>query len=251
MKPLNIVIGVPTFRGVVSSHTMISLMRVSDLFHKAGINMRLVKVDSADIVTTRNMIGTLCYMNEDFTHLLFIDDDMSFEADAIMTLLRADKDIVGCVCPKRTLDMKAFHTAALTGAPYEQCMAEALSFVTMHLPTEKLHVDNGLCKLAGIGMAVTLIKRSVLVKMVDMGVVLERAVAAGGDALGNPKFWGFFEQIYYKETDSLLSEDLSFCTRWREQCGGEVYGAVGHEIGHIGQYVYSGRYLDLLRAGKG
>ncbi len=62
--------------------------------------------------------------------------------------------------------------------------------------------------------------------------------------------YNFFEQIYSKETDALLSEDLSFCERWTKMCGGEVWSLVNHEIGHIGQFVYKGRYMDLLKAGK-
>jgi hypothetical protein len=42
-----------------------------------------------------------------------------------------------------------------------------------------------------------------------------------------------------------LSEDLSFCWRWR-QCGGDVWANVRHPIGHVGPFEWTIRYEDYL-----
>lgn len=250
MTPINILVGMPSVRGIISNFTVVTLVSLLDLFHKSGINHRFVNIDSADIVLARNMMATLAYRLPEITHLLFIDDDMTFDSDAIMTLLRANKPVVGCICPKRTFDYKMFYEEARAGKPFEHAMSFAHEFVTNHFTTEELHVQQGMCKLRGIGMAVTLIQRQVLETMVTKEVVKSRTIANNVDVLGNDKLYGFFEQIYNPETDSLMSEDLSFCDRWTYQCGGEVWGVVTHEIGHVGLMNYKGTYLDRLRAGK-
>ncbi len=42
--------------------------------------------------------------NTDCTHLMFIDADMYFEADAVGRLLDADRDIVCALYPKKEID---------------------------------------------------------------------------------------------------------------------------------------------------
>jgi hypothetical protein len=250
MKPLNILIGMPSVRGIISNFTVVTLVTLIDLLQKSDIKYRFVNIDSADIVLARNMMASFAYRLEDITHLFFIDDDMTFSPDVIMTLLRADKGVIGCVCPKRTFDHKAFYEQVKSGATYEQAMSLSHEFVTNHLPTEDLKIENGMCRLRGIGMAVTLIKRQVLVEMVEKNIVKGRTIAGNKDVLGNEKLYGFFEQIYSEETDSLFSEDLSFCDRYTYECGGQVWGVVTHEIGHVGLMNYKGTYLERLRAGK-
>ena len=45
-----------------------------------------------------------------------------------------------------------------------------------------------------------------------------------------------------------LSEDYSFCHRWR-QCGGEVWANISHPITHVGLHRYAGRYQDAMPRG--
>ena len=41
----------------------------------------------------------------------------------------------------------------------------------------------------------------------------------------------------------MLSEDFSFCQRWR-QCGGEVWASATHTIQHIGNHAFEGNFHD-------
>jgi hypothetical protein len=47
------------------------------------------------------------------------------------------------------------------------------------------------------------------------------------------------------ETGVHLSEDLSFCERWR-RIGGEIWACVDETITHVGRMAFEGRYLDRL-----
>jgi hypothetical protein len=47
-----------------------------------------------------------------------------------------------------------------------------------------------------------------------------------------------------------LGEDYSFCKRWIEVCGGQIYAVVDQEIFHVGPMPVIGRYVDKLKAGK-
>ncbi len=45
-----------------------------------------------------------------------------------------------------------------------------------------------------------------------------------------------------------MSEDMSFCYRWIEQCGGEVWANVNHRINHVGPFDFALRYQGILEA---
>jgi hypothetical protein len=46
-----------------------------------------------------------------------------------------------------------------------------------------------------------------------------------------------------------LSEDFSFCHRWREKCGGEIWANISHEITHVGIRQFRARYSDVPGSG--
>lgn len=250
--PLHVLIGLPSFRGMVMVNTTGSLLRLVSLFAEIGITCNFVNVDSAEVTRARNMMATHMMQHPEFSHLLFIDDDMGFEADAIVDLIRANKDIIGCVCPKREINLEKIYAAAQRGESLESAITEGMAFVTRHLPNAKVEIKDGLCQVAGIGMAVTLIKRQVFQEMIDKELVTHTPVpeAAGKDTFGNTHHYGFFDPLIDSQVGSTLSEDLAFCERWRVKLGGEIWALTSRKISHIGMYDYAGTYLTRLQSGK-
>ena len=45
-------------------------------------------------------------------------------------------------------------------------------------------------------------------------------------------------------------EDIAFCRRWVEGCGGEIWSSVDEAIVHIGQENFVGQYLFKLQRGE-
>lgn len=61
---------------------------------------------------------------------------------------------------------------------------------------------------------------------------------------GTQRLFRFFEKLDLPDR-GVVSEDLSFCIRWRE-CGGQVWAAIGHRISHVGPHDFGARYLDQI-----
>jgi hypothetical protein len=248
---VNVLICVPSFRGSVMSHTMVAISRTVYLLAKLGINSDVVNIDSAEITVARNTLASYALRQPHVTHLLFIDDDMTFEADAIVDLLRCDKPIIGYVCPKRILNQEKVYAATRAGATFDAAITAGLEFVHRHIPNATVTITEGMCPVRGIGMGVTLIKMSTFQTMIDKGVVnMPEPGTAENDAgfFAGPII-GFFDPLYSEDAGRFLSEDLSFCERWHLQCGGEVWAKVDRKIGHIGQYIFAGNYMDRLKTG--
>lgn len=247
----NVLICVPSMRGSVMSHTMVSIARTAFLLAQLGIPNDVINIDSAEITVARNTMASHALRHPHITHLLFIDDDMTFEADAVIDLLRDDKPIIGYVYPKRLFDLERFYKSAQGGQSLAEASTAALEFVHRHLPNETLAITEGKCQVAGIGMGLCLIQMGVFQAMVDQKVV-NMPEMLQSDQIGgffDGAVIGFFDPIFSNETGRFLSEDLSFCERWIKQCGGEVWARVDRKIGHIGQQIYSGNYIDRLKTG--
>jgi len=247
----NVLICVPSFRGTVMSHTMVAISRTVFLLAKLGINSDVINIDSAEITVARNTLASYALRQSHVTHLLFIDDDMTFEADAVVDLLRCDKPIIGYIYPKRLLNQEHVHAAARAGHSLDAAITAGLDFVHRHIPNATLSITEGLCPVRGVGMGLCLVKMSTFQTMIDKGVVnMPEPIGAESDGgFFSGQIIGFFDPIYSEESGRFLSEDLSFCERWRERCGGEVWAKVDRKIGQIGQYIYAGNYMDRLRTG--
>lgn len=243
-------VGLPCYRGAVTSQTAMALSGTLILLKDLGIGCEVSLVDSTEIAVARNMIATAAWRDPAVTHLLFIDDDMAFEPEAAVALLRRDKAIIGCVCPERRIDLVRLHAEAAEGKSFETALAAAQPFVVRFSKGDKVEVKDGLCPMAGIGMALTLIQRRVLDSLVSGGHVQRWDVRAGADHLGNTFHYGFFDRIPNEHDNALLSEDYSFCERWRRFCQGEIFALTDQTIGHVGQMVYTGRWQDRLATGN-
>jgi hypothetical protein len=63
------------------------------------------------------------------------------------------------------------------------------------------------------------------------------------------RYYGFFDKLPVGD-DVPPTEDISFCRRWTDQCGGEIRAIIDAEIWHHGPFRYAGTYVDNLKAGR-
>jgi hypothetical protein len=102
-------------------------------------------------------------------------------------------------------------------------------------------VKDGFCNAAAAGMAIALISKSALVTMVDQRVVAPRFDLNSSSGETCYSFFGIVENNGHR-----LGEDYSFCYRWTYLLKNKIRLSVDEEISHIGDFVYSAKYLDLL-----
>lgn len=147
------------------------------------------------IDTARNVLVEKALSNVDVTHLLMIDDDMTFKPDALKKLIENDVDIVAGLAFKRTPN-------------YAPCVYMKKHGTNDHyaiLPEVFQEVDV-------VGTGFILIKREVLEK------------------IKSPRF----ETWYDKENiDKHWSVDFDFCMK-AKAAGFKVFVDPMVEVGHIG-----------------
>jgi len=246
--PPNILIATPAYGGNVKLQFLNSLLKTQDLFNRKGIRHGFLGAANAEIVAARNYLASFMLERPEFTHLLFVDADMGFAPAVVERLIEAGKPLIGCICPRRKIDLEAYARLSGKGATPAVATAGALDFVVRYATgTKHVAVANGVTSVLGIGMALTLIRREVFAALIKAGGIARYdSHAFGPEGLRGPMY-GLFDPIQ----DSLLghvSEDFSFCERYVKSCKGEVWALASEVIQHVGDFSFAGSYLDHLAA---
>jgi hypothetical protein len=150
-------------------------------------------------------------------------------------MLNFDKELIGCVCPQRRLDLSSALSAARTMDP-ETAIATSTDFTAYFEKPRVLSVREGLCEVDGIGMGLTLIRKDCVLGLSD------KVNQSTRHAFGADPLLGFFDP----EPSSPYAEDWAFCKRWNTS-GGKVWALVNEPIGHIGEFTYRASYVARLK----
>lgn len=223
-----ILICVPAYGQTVAAQTMEAIYTTCQFLTAQGIKNQLTWMSAADIVEVRNLMLTTWYDHySSYSHLLFIDSDMGFKPELIRDMLEFNKPLIGTLYARRQA------TPSTVGVPIGSTSKD---IVQGHM----------LC--TGVGMGVTLIHRNVVTEMLKrLPDVNDTVPGVIGKSVPHKltRFLRAFDPI--KEPNLRLSEDFSFCHRWR-QCGGEVWANVNHRISHVGPFDFAIRYAGVIES---
>lgn len=159
------------------------------------------------------------FMSGDWTHLLFIDDDIGFDVEGVLKMLwysksKSDMSIIGAACPKRQLNWKKIKEAALAGEPEENFAFRGVDW-NYNIPNAKTFNTGEPLEVNEIGTGIMAVQRKVFEK------------------LDKPYFRTMHDGKEY------IGEDVLFCRRWRES-GGKVWMAPWVLTKHMGVMAYQG-----------
>jgi hypothetical protein len=257
---VKILIATPAYGAVVTSAYHESVLTTVSFFKQdfPGIEIESRLVSLSMITTARNLFASQVLADESITHLLFIDADMGFPPSLVARMLALRKPVVGVIYPQRQLDYEAYHRArALTDSvPLAKVIANGYVSGDKSVKSETaadgkatITVRDGFVPVTHTGTGIMLIERQVLEAM--RGHYPELWIAEPPPhvrALGLPQ--GGYLQCFEQARDQYgvtIGEDTSFCLRWTQQMGGEIWANVDEIITHVGSATFSGHYLSKLR----
>lgn len=194
------------------------------LLQRLGVNVRTVKViGGSDIEKVRDSLLWKA-MSTDATHFLFADDDMGWAPDVPARLLAADLEFVGVVGMKKT-ELPEYAFSPIDG-------------------DQRFDSKSNFLEVKNVGFGFVLLKRSAVEKLCAAYPELE--YHAGPTQKQFALFMHLIEPTDSGEPGQYLSEDLSFCHRWRA-IGGKIYVDQNAALDHVGRKVYTGRVSDLFQ----
>ena len=230
--------------GSMKTGTTLSIIDAVRALEARGIRTSIHNVDSAEIVTARDMLANMVLHSDEWDALLFVDSDMAFRPELILKLVQANAEVAAAACPRRQLDLGRFAAASREHGNMAKAIAQASDFtVNFHWRSEgavQVQIENGFVTAAAVGMAIALIGKTALTALVQAKVLERRRDL--NSATGAPCY-SFFEITTPRGT--RLGEDYSFCYRWTAQLKRELLVCLDEEVTHIGFYPYRARFADL------
>lgn len=245
-KRPSLMIATPMYGGVCTGNFMVGVLQTINKMQSVGVQVYFVQMGNESLITRARNELTRIFMEQGFDYLMFIDADISFDGQAVATLMAADKDIVCGIYPKKEVDWVAVEKAAREGKTNLKDYSGAFVLNFAHELGKELHTDESGCiEVRHGGTGFMLIKRTVFEQLSDK--VPSYRPSTIKDANGNylkPEVKEYFATSI-DESGCLLSEDYHFCELWRKN-GGKVYVNPFIKLEHVGTYIYGG---DIIKAG--
>ena len=261
-------VATPMYGGMCAGMFCKSTNDLSALAMHYNIELKYYYLFNESLITrARNYCCDEFMRNEDFTHLLFIDSDIGFEANDVISMLalsdhedpKNEYDILCAPYPKKCIAWEKIKAATDQGhADEDPNTLENFvgDYVFNPVPgTKEVKLDEPAEVLEG-GTGFMLIKREALQKFKD-AYWEDSEMSPGGfsykpDHVRTEHFDGtreimmYFQALIDPESRRYLSEDYMFC-QWARKAGIKVWLAPWIKLSHVGSYVYGGS-LEALAA---
>ena len=184
------------------------------------------------------------FLQSHATHLLFIDADIRFQAEEVLPMIEADKDVICGIYPKKEVDWDKVNAAAVAGKTDLQGHGGAFVFNMAGDSAET--GEDGMIEVRHAGTGFMLIKRGVFEHLIPH--VPSYRISSFIDPETGEYAKPLTHEFFTTSIDAggaLLSEDYNFCELFRKH-GGKVHANPFIKLDHVGTYVYTG---DIIKAG--
>tara|TARA_R100000231_G_scaffold139157_1_gene119439 strand:- start:651 stop:1496 length:846 start_codon:yes stop_codon:yes gene_type:complete len=241
-------LGMPMYGGMLGENTLHGVLGLQAWTTRNSVGMKLQTMGNESLITrARNTIVSMFLDDKDYigTHLLFIDADIGFVPKNIERLIRADKDIVCGIYPR-----KCIHWDKIRGVlkenpniSNEELEYRSLGYNLNFVDPKNIRIEEGFCEVMEAATGMMLIKRDVFDKMKK--AYPERKY--NSDQIVNGQQWrsdncyDFFGvgKLPWDKDERYLSEDYYFSRLW-SNIQGKIYADVSAPLTHQGNMHFKG-----------
>jgi hypothetical protein len=239
---MTLYIGLPCYGGMLTMRCAKSIIGLMLMKQSQGQQVNILFQEGESLIQrARNQVvhQFLKHSKNEDDRLLFIDADLEFQPEWVPMLESTGYDLVGLAYPRKRMeweDMANSPDPERDGASY---------FIAPEIGDEgkAITVENGCVPVRWLGTGFMMISRKALEKM----VLKYPETAHISDTYGSQGevVHALFDCIIDPHDGIYLSEDYTFCKRWRE-AGGRVWMGIFGSPSHIGNHVFKGNLDKLL-----
>jgi len=240
----NVMIGTPCYGGLVTQVYLQSLIKLVAEVKVLGapgetqVGLAVRTHQDSLVTRARNSIVAAFLDEPLLTHLMFIDADTGFEPLQIKRMLDFDHEVVAGVYPVKAIDWNRIaQRAAGQHLSGEQLRTIGLSYVGVTCTGAEREERDGFVTAQYAGTGFMLIRRDAIEKLIAAYPETKYRSAHVNEPPSEHRYNFFDCQI---AADGIyLSEDYTFCQRWRK-LGGKVWLDLRSELKHVGTFEFQG-----------
>ena len=259
LREKKIFVATPMYGGMCSGMYSKACCDLATLSTKYQMDLKFFYLFNESLIPrARNYLVDEFLRAEEYTHLMFIDADIHFDPNDVLTLAALDKDIIGGPYPKKCIAWEKVRNAVDTGlADEDPTVLEQYTgdYVFNQVEnTHKIQVAEPVVVLE-IGTGFMLIKREVFDDFKEAYPQFtytpdhNRSEHFSGDREIHAYFDTVIDSDAYLgeisgKSNRYLSEDYFFC-QFVRRLGYKIYLCPWMKLGHMGSYVFSGSMQSL------
>jgi len=233
----------------VSIHYTESLLTLQGMGHSLGLTIDFLLLKSSLVTQGRNLCVSSFLNKKEYTHMLFIDSDISFDPSSVVKLLKCDKDVVSIPYPMKTINWNKVHGRIQNdkNISMNDLSKSGFTYPIKVEDQQNINVSKGIMEVTHAPTGFMLIKKEAILKMVEKypHLKIKQPTIMNGEAKDTENLWNFFDTWFDQKTNKYYGEDFAFCQKFRD-IGGKCYCYVDDFITHVGEYSYEGKFIDEL-----
>lgn len=258
LRKRSIFIGMPCYGGQMSGVTGRSLADLAAVCTHYQIKLKIHMLFNESLITRARSYIADEFMRSDCTNLMFIDSDIGFQANDVISLLalqseESEFDVIGAGYPKKTISWEKIKMAVDKGFADED-PNNLEKFVGDYVfnpkaGTERIAIGEP-CEVSELGTGFMMIKRSTFERYKEAYPnLLYRPDHIRTEHFdGSREIMLYFDCIIDPETKRYLSEDYNFCYHV-QKFGGKVWLCPWMSLVHYGTMAFGGSLADLASIG--
>jgi hypothetical protein len=266
-KPV-VTILTPCYGSVCFVNFVHCLLNTLEVFRKFGIEVNIEFCRNDSLVSrARNNLIARAMNNPRMTHIMFIDNDISWDPIDIVKLLISNKQLIGGIYPLKNYNWKKLlvdekqpnnknpnvvqswiqgkNTSQLKEMIDDEHLIQyKLLNYNVNYVSSNINIENNIAKVKHIATGFMMIKRDVIEKM---SKAFPSTKYTDDISFLRPEENKFAYALFDcgVEDDHYYSEDWMFCHRWTKM-GGSVFIDVTINLTHTGIEDYRGCYISSL-----
>ena len=258
LRKKKIFVATPMYGGMCNGMYTKSTADLATIATQYGMDVRFFYLFNESLITRARNYLVDEFLRSPYTHLMFIDSDIHFNPNDVLTLAALDKEIIGAPYPKKVIAWEKVRNAVDAGlADEDPTILEEFTGDFVFNPvggTTEIKVSDPV-EVLEIGTGFMLIAREVLERFRDaypqFSYKPDHNRSEHFD--GSRYIHAFFDTVIDNElyagkgadgSDRYLSEDYMFC-QWARKIGFTTWLCPWMEVNHVGTYVFNGTLRDL------
>jgi hypothetical protein len=198
-----IMVAAPMYGGMCHDAFLLGMLDLRSACDARRIPLHVLTIRNESLVQRARNTCVAHFLASDASHLMFIDSDIGFTADAVLRLVAHGRPVVGATYAKKSL-----------GAP---------DFALLPL-LEVAVQEGGLVEVHSLPTGFLLLHRDAVQRMVGAygAATRYRVNPADGAGAWTENLYALFDCERDEASLSYFSEDYTFCQRWR-RIGGQCW----------------------------